>query len=152
GTNANVVQPQERQARGQSDALVAVDERMVLHEVEKIRRGLLMKRWVEELVAEGCLRHRQCGLEEATITDTERPAVASHLVGMDGQHLVEGEEGGGHGGEARQLLGQTAKSPCMLPIEVVQNLLEPGRALRRADWRDDDHIAVGRDLELRIRV
>ena len=133
GADTNAVQPKEGEAACQPDALVAVDERVVLDEMEQIRSGLLRKGRVQELAFERHLRHRERRLEEATVADAQRPSVATHLVSVDGEYLIEREEEDGHAWSRWRLLGQTAKGASVLSVEVAEEPLQPRGAFARTD-------------------
>ena len=60
--------------------------------MKEIGGRLLRQARVQELAAEGRRWHRQRRLEEAHVADQRRAPIARDLVGVEGQHLIEGEE------------------------------------------------------------
>src|SRR5205085_1484082 len=109
------VQAQEDEHRDEPRALVAIDERVILHEVEEVRRRLLIEARVQDLAAKGRCGHRQRRLEESDVTDQRRPPVPCDLVRMERENLVEGEELGnatprGAGTRRRNACGPLSRS------------------------------------------
>src|SRR6185295_892226 len=92
GLQPDIVQPEEDDRCRKPDPLVPVDERMVLHEVEKTSRGHLMEGRMQVLAAERGAGHRQGGLEQAEIANAGGPAIPRDLVGVDGEDLFQRKE------------------------------------------------------------
>src|SRR5439155_8375496 len=70
GLEPPVVETEKRDCGGEADALVSVDERMVLHQVKQVCRGHFVQGGVQILPAERRTRHRQGGLQQARIADS----------------------------------------------------------------------------------
>ena len=72
--------------------LVAVDEWLVLRDVECIGSGHREQVRMRELAAGARLRHGHGGLQESTIADARRAAVPGELLSVDEEDVLEVEE------------------------------------------------------------
>lgn len=88
----DAVQLQKDQGYRQGRALVAVQERVVLGEVEQVGRRHLDQRRVEEEAVEGRLRHLDGRAQEAEVTHPGAPSVALDLVRVHAQRVLERDE------------------------------------------------------------
>ena len=53
-------------------SFIAVEKRVVLNDMEEIRRCHLKQISMEEFASERCLRHRGSGVQQADVSDTLR--------------------------------------------------------------------------------
>ena len=91
--NAEAVQPEEEIHGLESDALVSIDERMVVGEAESIGRGeggKIRVRVVVEPVS-GTFDGR---LQETPIPESKGPTVSLDLIRMDGEDVYESKPTG----------------------------------------------------------
>src|SRR5262245_53492123 len=54
--------------------------------------------------------------------------------------------------EVQRSFGETPKGAGMLAVQFLENALQLGRALARSHGRNDDDVAVGRNVERRVRI
>jgi len=76
----DTAQVQEHQGCGERYALVAIDERMILAEMERVRGGHLIEISMKVLALEGSLRDSDCGTDKADVTYAEISAISRDLV------------------------------------------------------------------------
>ena len=93
GADVHAVQAEEHQRAGEPRSRVAVDERVILRQVKQICRALLPEAPVKQLVTKGRAGHGDGRLQTGTIPKAVRTTVPIDLVGMDREHLVQGQEG-----------------------------------------------------------
>src|SRR5205085_9600233 len=86
------VETEEDEHCHEPGTLVAVDKRVILHEIKQICGGLLLQARVDELTAEPRRRHGQRRLEKTDVADRCRTSVPRDLVRMEREHLVQREE------------------------------------------------------------
>src|SRR3954465_8604777 len=92
GIDGDVVELEKDERRSQRGPLIAIDERVVLRQVEEVRGGHLEQRPMEQLASERGLRRRNAREEQPSIAHPERAAVRLDLVSVDAEHLLEQEE------------------------------------------------------------
>ena len=92
GRQANLVQRQKHVGGNGANAFVAINERMILNQMEQIRRGHFIDVRVEKLTAKGGGRHRKRRLQQPPISHADRAAIAFDLVAMDFGNFVESQE------------------------------------------------------------
>ena len=92
GGNRVTVQLEEHEGRAEGYALVAINERVVLDDVEQVGGRLLVEGGVELHVLEAGAWHSQRGLQHADLTDAVGAAIPLDHVGVERQDLVEEEE------------------------------------------------------------
>jgi len=73
-------------------ALIAVDKRVVLRDVKKIRRSHRYDRRMKVFAIESSLWHRECGLQGARVTNSVGTAIPLDLLVMNFENLVQREE------------------------------------------------------------
>ena len=91
-----VVQQQESNCRIRTRALIAVDKRVVLRDVKKIRCSHRHDRRVQVFAIESSLWHRDCGLQGARVTNSVGTAIPLDLLFMNFEYFVQREEQGIH--------------------------------------------------------
>lgn len=116
--NLQPVNLQEGQRRNQTRPLVAIDECMVLDDVEEISRRHLEQVDVQELPPEGCSGLGDCRFKEAHVPDTMLTTVQLDLVAVQQQNVSDLEEIRFH-----VLFRQTTQVVAVFAIDLVQGLV-----------------------------
>jgi hypothetical protein len=75
--------------RHQPNALVPVDERVVLHDVEQVGRSHCEQPIVHESAVERGLRLSHCGLEHAPVAHAISPAIAPELQCVQVEYVID---------------------------------------------------------------
>ena len=114
----DAVEIEKHQSGDGTDPLVAVDERVVLNQVEQVRRGHGEDIPVEQLAAEAHARLGHGGFQQPQITNAAIAAIPRHLVGVQAQHVVDREEVNAH------LLGQSLEVVAKPLVDFVQRSLK----------------------------
>lgn len=125
--------------------LVAIDERMVLHQVVQVGGCHLKHVFAQVLAAERCTRLRNRGLQQSHIAHTMIAAVAVDLVRVQREHVFGAEEM-----RHRDLLCQSLQVVAELAVDLLQRRAELRLALLVTNGRDQDRVAVCRHLQRRI--
>ena len=97
GRESPPIHSQKHVGGGSSDPLVSVDERMIGDEMKKIGSGHALQIFMQELLAEGCLRHIHGGLQKSLVTNTKRSTESVDLLIVNGDHFIKREERDFHG-------------------------------------------------------
>jgi hypothetical protein len=141
------VQRKEYQGSDSADALVAVQEGMVLHEMKEVSSRHLLDVGGQELAAVGGCRHAEGGLEQLDIPDLWDPAVAGNLVSVDGKDLDKTEKRRPH-----WLFCESFQRLGIACVHLVERGLERPGVTSILDRGKNQDLAVGGYLEARFRI
>ena len=88
----NIVEFEEHEGRDRARPLVAIHERVILHDMKEVGGGHLEEIAVQVIFADRGLRDRDRRLQQAGVSDAWTPAVALDLIAVNLNNLGDGEE------------------------------------------------------------
>ena len=92
GLQVETIQPQEHVRGHRARAFVAVDKRMILHDMKEIGCYHLEQVGVQELAGEPDLWHRNRRFQQAKISNADSTTIPPDLVAMDLEAFGKGEK------------------------------------------------------------
>lgn len=141
------VQGEKNESRHRTNALVAINEGMVFHQVEQAGRGHLVDVRMQELPAIGGRRHAEGRLEQLHIPDAGSTPVAGHLVLVNLKHLGQAEESRIH-----RLLRKLLQGFGVPGIGLVKGDLEGRVSASVFNRSENEHLPVGGNIKLCVGV
>lgn len=147
GVEVKPVQVEKDDCSDSTDAFVAIDEGMVLDQVEQIGCGHLVNVRVQELAAIGSRRHAEGGFEQLDIPDAGGAAVAVNLVLVNFQDLAQAEEDRIH-----RLFRQLFQGLRVPGVHLVESGLEGFPATGILHRAENEDLAVGGNIERCIGI
>jgi hypothetical protein len=94
GIEVKSVQVEKNENGHSTDTLVAIDEGMVLDQVEQIGCCHLVNVCMKKLATVGSRWHAEGRSEQFDVSNTGGTTIAGNLVLMNGKHLTQAEEDG----------------------------------------------------------
>jgi len=138
--NGDTIQFEEDEGGHRSNPLVAVDERMIPHDVKRIGRCHLDEIDMEVSCGDSGPRHREGRTQERRVADSRTPAVPFDLVPVDFQDLVESQEARLH-----RLFSKPLERLPIATIDFLEGFSELLAAFWAANGSDDQAAAVRAD-------
>jgi hypothetical protein len=138
------VQAEKIQARGKPRSFVAVDERMVLNDMEQISGGHLEWKLVKILPAKTGHRHSKGRFEKPYISDSVDTAIKLNLLNVKVENV-------GNVKETRHLIRQFSECAPVFFVHGSANPVQLFKALNLTYWRDAEGLAVRSYREHSIR-
>jgi len=147
GDDLDVIHREEDNGGYCPGSLVAVNERMVLSDVEQVRRSHLEDVLVQILITESGSGHRDGRLKQAHVSDAERATVVIDLVAVYLKDIIETKEL-----DVVHLLGQLLQGTPVPAVGLVECFPELGGARFVPNRSDNEHVSVRRDLDWSVVV
>jgi hypothetical protein len=138
----NAVQCQEDERGNGPHTFVPIDEWVISDDVKEICGRHREKIFVEVVITGTGRWHGECRPQESEVPDSLGAAVAVYLVAMNQHDLAEFQEEWLH-----YLLPKTPQGATVAEIRLFQSRMKLLRALHVADRRDNQRLAIGRNLE-----